>query len=177
MSENFTQTHFSQEMKLSIRVHWYTISSFHFFIRSAGQVRDPWCSAEPEMDKSAALSISGSPSLLHQTLTFGGMQWVNLGHKETQEAFNSQPHTSCIIGLLDKGSSVCLSLRHVAWGILSDRGDRKRLWWEISTSHLLNSSQVRKLVKTVSSSLLTLKETQNLTPTSFQHHLRQCLIR
>lgn len=45
--------------------------------------------AVPVTKKSAALSISGSHSLLHQTLTFGGMQWVNLGHKETQEAFNS----------------------------------------------------------------------------------------
>lgn len=49
------------------------------------------------------------------------MQWVNSGHKETQEAFNSQPHTDCIIALLDKGSLVCLSKRHVEWGMHLER--------------------------------------------------------
>lgn len=46
----------------------------------------------------------------------------------------------------------------------------------VGNKHLLNSSQVRKLVKTVSSSLLTLKQTHNLAPTCFQHHLRACYV-
>lgn len=72
--------------------------SLHFLIQMKPWPRDYWRPVVPEIEKSAALWISGSTSLLHQTLTLGGMQWVNSGHKETQEAFNSRPHTACIIG-------------------------------------------------------------------------------
>lgn len=78
------------------------------------------------------------------------MQWVNSGYKETQEAFNSQPHTGCIIGLLDKGSlclSVCLSTRHAAWGILSGHRAFQRQEKEAERKTTMVGNKHQRLLK------------------------------